>query len=129
MDTAMTTNDNDQLSAAGQSWLDRPTTDMGPATPAPEWCLPGTEPEWEQLTEQYGGGQECGWYRYFPNNDDGIGADVWIRAYDRITDGRVLRTPPEICYVEPPALGITPEQARKLAAELLNAADTLDPTE
>ncbi|GJN97834.1 hypothetical protein MML61_22530 [Mycobacterium marinum] len=54
----MTTNDNDQLSAAGQSWLDRPTTDMGPATPAPEWCLPGTEPEWEQLTEQYGGGQE-----------------------------------------------------------------------
>ncbi|GJN97836.1 hypothetical protein NJB1907f44_21570 [Mycobacterium marinum] len=54
---------------------------------------------------------------------------MWIRAYDRITDGRVLRTPPEICYVEPPALGITPEQARKLAAELLNAADTLDPTE
>lgn len=115
-----------QLSAAGQSWLDKPTTDIGPATPAPAWCVPGTVPDWERLTEQYGGGSECGWYRYFPNRDDGVGADVWIRAYDRIVDGRVLRTDPEIHYVEPSSNGITPAQARKLAAELLNAADALD---
>lgn len=122
----MSTNDDNQLSPAGLRWLARPTTDVGPATPAPAWCAPGTMPVWERLSEQYGGGQECGWYRYFPNYDDGVGADVWIRAYDRIVDGRLLRTDAEIHYVEPSSRGVTPAQARQLAAELLNAADVLD---
>lgn len=48
------------------------------------------------------------------------------RRDDRVVDGRVLRTQPAIHYTEPPVLGIGPAAARRLAAELLNAADTLD---
>ncbi|MDC8981255.1 hypothetical protein [Mycobacterium marinum] len=121
----MTTNDKNQLSPAGQRWLARPTTDVGPATPPPPWCAPDTMPEWDRLSDEYGGGSECGWYRYFPNND-GVTADVWIRAYDRIEAGRVMRSAPEIHYSEPTDRGVTPAEARKLAAELLNAADVLD---
>lgn len=33
--------------------------DVGPATPPPPWCEPGTEPIWEQLTERYGGVTIC----------------------------------------------------------------------
>ena len=36
-------------------------TDIGPATPPPNWCLPGTEPTWERLTEKFGGGTVCTW--------------------------------------------------------------------
>ncbi|GJO29578.1 hypothetical protein NJB1507_36890 [Mycobacterium marinum] len=43
----MTTNDDNQLSPAGLRWLARPTTDVGPATPAPAWCAPAAA---EQLT-------------------------------------------------------------------------------
>ncbi len=57
---------------------------------------------------------------------DPVAADVWIAADDRVVDGRVLRTQPAIHYTEPPVLGIGPAAARRLAAELLNAADTLD---
>lgn len=99
--------------------------DVGPATPPPPWCEPGTEPIWEQLTERYGGVTICPWTRYFPAGDP-VAADVWIAADDRVVDGRVLRTQPAIHYTEPPVLGIGPAAARRLAAELLNAADTLD---
>lgn len=99
--------------------------DVGPATPPPPWCEPGTEPIWEQLTERYGGVTICQRTRYFPAGDP-VAADVWIAADDRVVDGRVLRTQPAIHYTEPPVLGIGPAAARRLAAELLNAADTLD---
>lgn len=66
--------------------------DVGPATPPPPWCEPGTEPIWEQLTERYGGVTICQWTRYFPAGDP-VAADVWIAADDRVVDGRVLRTP------------------------------------
>ncbi|MDC8984354.1 hypothetical protein PR370_18595 [Mycobacterium marinum] len=117
-----TPHDNDELSPAGQRWLARPTTDVGPAIPPPAWCAPGTDPDWERLSEQYGGALACFWARYFPNDD----GDVWIKAEDRIIDGRIRRTDPAIHYTEPPSEGVTPAQARQLAAELLNAADVLD---
>ncbi|REL96988.1 hypothetical protein DSI33_04330, partial [Mycobacterium tuberculosis] len=74
---------------------------------------------------RYGGVTICQWTRYFPAGDP-VAADVWIAADDRVVDGRVLRTQPAIHYTEPPVLGIGPAAARRLAAELLNAADTLD---
>ncbi|WP_029404177.1 hypothetical protein, partial [Mycobacterium tuberculosis] len=85
--------------------------DVGPATPPPPWCEPGTEPIWEQLTERYGGVTICQWTRYFPAGDP-VAADVWIAADDRVVDGRVLRTQPAIHYTEPPVLGIGPAAAR-----------------
>ena len=41
-------------------------TDIGPAAPAPNWCLPGAEPSWDVLAEEYGGGMICSWTRTFP---------------------------------------------------------------
>ncbi|WP_142361431.1 hypothetical protein [Mycobacterium ostraviense] len=114
--------DRDQLSAAGARWLARPTTDIGPATPPPPWCLPGDTPECGMLTAEFGGGPVCHWERYF-------GDDVWIAAEDRIVDGRVLRTEATIQYSEPPECGVSPEQARRLAAALVEAADVLDEDE
>ncbi len=93
-------------------------TDVGPATPPPAWCLPEATPRWEQLTDQYGGGSICSWSRDFGN--------VWIACEDTIVNGRVLRTPPRIQYFETPRDGIDATTARKVAADLLNAADELD---
>jgi hypothetical protein len=95
-----------------------PLTDIGLATPPPAWCLPGTEPEWYQLTEQAGGYAVCSWQR-------NVTDDVWIAAEDRIIDGRVMRTAPMILYWEPPAEGVTVAQAREVAAGLIAAADVL----
>ncbi|MGO9226586.1 MAG: hypothetical protein ACLP5J_08980 [Mycobacterium sp.] len=99
-------------------------TDVGPATPPPAWCQPGTEGQWDRLVEDYGGGITCRWARYFP--PDEMTADVWIECEDRIEDGRVLRSPPRIGYTEPSRNGLDAAGARRLAAELLNAANILD---
>lgn len=93
------------------------TTDIGPAAPAPGWILPGTEPAWDTLTED--GATLCSWTR-------DIGAHVWISAEDRTQDGRWLRSAPTIGYTEPSRHGLDATGARRLAAELLNAADILD---
>ena len=95
-------------------------TDVGPATPPPAWCLPDAAPRWEQLTEEdeYGCSTICTWCRDF--------GDVWVACDDHIVDGRVLRSPPRIQYFEPPRDGIDAATARKLAADLLNAADELE---
>lgn len=93
-------------------------TDIGPATPPPGWCLPDTEPEWNHLTEQAGGGAVCSWERR-------VSDDVWIAAEDRIIEGRVMRSAPRIFYWEPPVEGVTVIRARELAAELIAAADVL----
>ncbi|WP_373234884.1 hypothetical protein [Mycobacterium marinum] len=111
-----------ELSPAGQRWLARPTTDVGPAILPPSWCAPGTDPDWERLSEQYGGALACFWVRNFPDDN----GDVWVKAEDRVIDGRIRRTIPAIHYTESPSEGVTPAQARQLAAELLNAADVLD---
>jgi hypothetical protein len=73
-----------------------PLTDVGPATPPPSWCLPGTEPRWERLTEKHGGGTACFWSR---DMSDG----VWIECEDRVINGRVMRSEPRIMHWEPPA--------------------------
>jgi hypothetical protein len=65
----------------------------------------------------------CTWSRSFP---DEPGADVWVEADDRIVDGRVVRSAPRIMMFEPASDGLDAAAARQLAAELLNAADTLD---
>jgi hypothetical protein len=103
---------------------DSDTFDVGPAPAPPPWCEPGTVGRWEELTEDYGGGTACLWTRYFP--PDELTADVWIECEDRIENGRILRTPPRIGYTEPSRRGLDAEEARWLAAELLNAADVLD---
>ena len=54
--------------------------------------------------------------------------NVWISCDDHTVNGRVLRTAPAIHYSEEPGRGegINAAAARRLAAELLNAADILD---
>ncbi len=102
------------------------TFDVGPAPPTPPaWCEPGTQPTWEQLTAEYGGGTVALWTRYF--GPDELTADVWIECEDTVEGGRVLRTGPRIGYTEPSRHGLDAAGARRLAAELLNAADVLDP--
>jgi hypothetical protein len=93
-------------------------TDVGPATPAPSWCLSDVIPQWDELTERAGGGVVCTWLR---DVSDG----VWITGYDRIVDGRVMRTAPRIVCSELPMDGSTSEQARELAAGLVAAADII----
>jgi len=96
----------------------QPLTDVGPAIPPPSWCLPGVEPQWDRLTEPFGGDMVCTWSR-------DVSGGVWIEAYDRIIDGRVMRSAPRILYWEPPMDGFTCEQARELAAGLVAAADII----
>ena len=95
-------------------------TDIGPAAPAPAWCEPGTQPTFDSLTAD--GAPLAGWTR-------DVGANVWIACDDTIEDGRWVRSRSAIHYSEEPGLGdgIDAAAARRLAAELLNAADILDP--
>lgn len=91
--------------------------DSTAALPAPPaWALPDTAPEWDSLTDD--GGPIASWTR-----DVGT---VWIAAEDTVQDGRWVRSPAAVYFCEAPRDGITPAQARMLAAQLLNAADLLD---
>jgi hypothetical protein len=103
--------------------INQDPTDMGPATPPPNWCLPGAEPSWDKLTDEYGGGMVATWSRSFPPDDSG--ADVWIQAEDSIVDGRVRRTAPRIHLYESPRDGLTQPQAVELARALMAAADVI----
>jgi hypothetical protein len=99
-----------------------PMTDVGPATPPPAWCLPDAEPSWDLLAD--GGDPLCTWTRNFPEPE--AAALCWITAEDRIVGGRVIRTAPWIGTYEHDVM--TAEDARKLAAAFLNAADVLAAT-
>ena len=89
--------------------------DVGPTPPA--WTLPGAQPNWDSLTED--GASVLGWTRDF-------GDQVWIETEDVIKDGQWVRSPAAIVFCEPPRDGVDAAGARQLAAQLLNAADTLD---
>jgi hypothetical protein len=82
----------------------------------PSWCEPDTQPNWDSLTPD--GAGVLSW-----THD--IGA-VWIACDDTIVDGEWVRSPAAIGFGEPPAHGLDPGAARRLAADLLNAADLLD---
>jgi hypothetical protein len=64
-------------------------TDLGPAPTPPAWCLPGTEPN----TDSTGEGHLWSWVRDF-------GPNVWIECEDRIVDGRITRTQPQLVISE-----------------------------
>jgi hypothetical protein len=98
-----------------ETYRGRPMT-FDDATP-PGWCEPGTVPLWQELTDAHGGCTVVTWIRDF--------GPVWIECEDRLIGGRLERTPTAIHY--PPRGGLDPAAARRLAAELLNAADILDP--
>ena len=100
--------------------INQTATDIGPSTPAPNWCLPGAEPSWDKLTD---GGTVATWSRSFPPDDPG--ADVWIQCEDSIIDGRVVRTAPRIHLFESPRDGLTQTQAVELARALMAAADVI----
>ncbi len=94
------------------------STDNTAALPAPPaWAAPDTTPEWDSLTLE--GGPIASWCRDF--------GPVWSACDDTIENGRWVRSPAAIYYNDPPRDGITPGDARRLAADLLNAADLLDP--
>ncbi|MGV0743850.1 hypothetical protein [Mycolicibacterium sp. XJ870] len=101
-----------------------PTTDLGPTVPPPAWCLPGTQPHWDVIGSGRSVGVLCTWTRHFPEPQDPASALCWITAEDRIAGGRVIRTAPWISTDEHEVS--TGEDARKLAAALLNAADVLE---
>lgn len=82
--------------------------DVGPATPAPSWCLPDTEPDRGPVV----------WAHVL----DG----VWISCEDEVIDGRVWRSSPRIFGTEEPCSGWTAVQARELARQLVAAADLID---
>lgn len=88
----------------------------GPA--APPWCVPGAQPSWDSLTDD--GTGVLTWIR-------DVGAGVWIAADDTIDEGgQWVRSPSVIRLDEPPIDGLDAAAARRLAADLLNAADLLD---
>jgi hypothetical protein len=88
-------------------------TDLGPAAPA--WCE--SEPSWDSL-DPGTGATILTWTR-------DIGS-VWITCYDDLTDGELVRSEASIGYCGPPAQGLDAAGARRLAAELLAAADLLE---
>jgi hypothetical protein len=91
-------------------------TDVGAAPAPPSWCEPGARPDWQER----GGHMVAVWLRVF-------GPYVWVECEDRTVNRRVLRTLPAIHYAEETGAGIDAVGARRLAAELLNAADIIDP--
>ncbi len=94
------------------------TTDHTALPAPPAWTLPDTQPGWDSVTLD--GGPLASWTR-------DIGDQVWIACDDTVEDGRWVRSRSAICFCEAPREGVDPAQARRLAAELLNAADILDP--
>ena len=88
---------------------------IGPTPPA--WCEPDTKPDWSSLTME--GTSPLSWCR-----DVG---EVWIAADDTLDEnGNWSAARPRIGFCEPPAEGLDAAGARRMAADLLNAADLLD---
>lgn len=94
--------------------------DVGPATPAPAWCLPGAEPDWMTRTAAAGAEQVCMWNRSVG------GSGVHIGCEDEVVGGRVLRSESRVFGTEEPRSGWTARQARELARQLVTAADLID---
>lgn len=90
--------------------------DVGPTPPA--WMLPDAQPGWDSLAED--GASILSWVR-------DTGDTVWIACEDTIEDGQWVRSTPGIQFCEAPAAGLDAVGARRLAAELLAAADLIDP--
>jgi hypothetical protein len=89
--------------------------DIGPAPPA--WALPGARPGWDSVADADGAGI-LDWVR-------DIG-QVWICCSDSIDEnGEWVRTPARIGFCEPRD-GLDAAGARRLAGDLLAAADILD---
>ena len=72
---------------------------------APDWCEPGAVGDTQHLAN---GDAVVMWQRV-------IGG-VWIGAEDHTIDGRVFRAPARVYLAEPPADGLSGEEARQLAA-------------
>jgi hypothetical protein len=90
---------------------------IGP-TPPP-WCEPDTQPDWDSLTDD--GASILSWSR-------NIGDQVFIGCDDTVDEtGQWVRSQARIGYCEAPAEGLDAARARRLAAELLRAADLLEP--
>lgn len=94
------------------------SVDVGPATPPPNWCLTGAQPDVWTRSDEAGGMPVFAWVR-------NISGDVWIGCEDQIVDGRVLRSAPRIFGTEEPSHGWTAEQALELAAQLVAAVDLI----
>ena len=56
-----------------------------------------------------------------------VGDDVWIACDDTIVGGEWARSAAVIVFCEPPRDGLDAAAARRLAGQLLEAADVLDP--
>jgi hypothetical protein len=94
------------------------TTDNNTALPTPPaWCEPDARPDWDSVTAD--GGPLASWCRDF-------GDGVWIGCDDTIQDGRWVRGPATIYLAELFPEGMDAAGARRLGAQLLNAADTVD---
>jgi hypothetical protein len=81
----------------------------------PPWCEPGTRPDCSLLSE--GGAGTYSWERI-------VSAAVCIACEDRIEDGRMLPGEATIHVDDQDALD--PVAARRLAAELLAAAELVE---
>jgi hypothetical protein len=68
----------------------------------------------------------CTWTReiYDPAGPAAEAGDVWIEAEDRIVDGRVMRSAPQIAMVDE-RKPMTSVEARRMAQALLEAASVI----
>lgn len=89
--------------------------DVGP-TPPP-WTLPGAAPNWDSLNTE-DGTTVLSWTR-------DVGG-VWIACDATIEAGEWAYSAATIRFCEPPRGGLDAAGARRLAAELLEAAQILD---
>jgi hypothetical protein len=89
-------------------------TDVSPATPPPDWCLPGAVPSTDSVEAD--GNQLWHWTRTVSDN-------VWISCEDKVINGRVMRSQPKIALSD---VGmISAEEALEIAEELTLAEQIL----
>ena len=88
--------------------------DIGPVAVRPPWCNPGAAPEWTILGDD---SLIVSWERI-------MSEAVWVSREDAVEDGRVVPGVTRIhVEIREGIEGIDPASARRLAAELLAAAD------
>jgi hypothetical protein len=92
-----------------------PGTAAATSPAPPDWCEPGAAGDRQELTA---GGTVCMWERV-------ISHDVWVGCEDHTIDGHVFRTPARVHIGEQPH-ALSGEDVRRLAADLLAAADLID---